>query len=99
MRVPICVVAAAVLFACATVTRDGFAIQEDRWVEDERIIRSMAGFALSCAPESLSLSVLGMHPWRTRVAGRVGVSGCGKKLVYARIGNEGWFADTDASPP
>ena len=100
MRVASALLVALLCASCAgsrraAFTRDGFAMSEPLWEDDEKAIKARSSFDLSCPAESLTLQVLTLVP-RSEFASQVGVTGCGKKAVYVIPNNrygEGWIAN------
>jgi hypothetical protein len=61
-------------------------------------VTSRASFDLSCPEDELELSVLSTTGAR-KLANQIGVTGCGKKVVYVYFSStDSWIADSDITP-
>jgi len=63
-----------------------------------KTVTSRASFDLSCPEDELELSVLSTTGAR-KLANQIGVTGCGKKVVYVYFSStDSWIADSDITP-
>lgn len=71
---------------------DGIRVYEDNWRETTEELTPRASFDFDCAPQGLEFSLLqkaGRHP------SSVGVTGCGRRATYTRVGRL-WFSDSES---
>lgn len=83
------VACALVSVGCGSVVVvDGIEVYEGRWRRARESVESVAAFQLDCPRDALSYTLL-------RRVGRevtqVGVSGCGQRDVYTKVGEQ-WFS-------
>ena len=69
------------------VVVDGIEVYEGHWRAAREGVQSVASFPFECPPDALSYSLLRRSG---RAVSQVGVTGCGHRDVYTRIGSE-WF--------
>lgn len=72
----------------AVVTVDGIDVYEDVWQDTIAEVGRIASFQMNCPAPQLQFTLLRRG---SRLPEQVGVSGCGQRDVYTRIGRT-WFA-------
>ena len=78
------------------VESGGFRVHEAYLNAAKEQVRPRASFDLKCAPEKLSLVVVGVGEYSRDFPEQMGVTGCSQQLVYVRAPSGVWILNSSS---